>query len=352
MVEGGGRDHRARRAALRGLDRQGRLRGAVAGRRRPGRDPRARGRHRRRRAPCWPSSPTVPPLPPRRRHRPNPPPHRRPAAAAPDGPGRSPPSPRTAARAVPAPAPRHRHRRRRRPTGGSSAPAEAAPPPRRRGGPTGRRRHGGNGSRNGAERQPDPLPCRAAAARRARPRPGRGPGHGPRRPDHPRRRPGPDRRTALRRGPGTAPTAATAAAAPVPVVPPPTAAPAAAGAARPPTPTPATTVARAGTDEIVPFTNIRRRTAEHMVRSKATSPHTLVVLEADYENVERVRRAHGAAVQGRGGLLAHLPALRGPGLCRGPARVARSQLVGGRRRADRPPPGQSRASPSTSTTRA
>jgi 2-oxoglutarate dehydrogenase E2 component (dihydrolipoamide succinyltransferase) len=43
--------------------------------------------------------------------------------------------------------------------------------------------------------------------------------------------------------------------------------------------------------EVVPFTNIRRRTAEHMVRSKATSAHTLVVHEADYENVERVRRA-------------------------------------------------------------
>jgi 2-oxoglutarate dehydrogenase E2 component (dihydrolipoamide succinyltransferase) len=43
-------------------------------------------------------------------------------------------------------------------------------------------------------------------------------------------------------------------------------------------------------DEVVPFSNIRRRTAEHMVRSKATSAHTLVVVEADYEGVERVRR--------------------------------------------------------------
>ncbi len=45
-------------------------------------------------------------------------------------------------------------------------------------------------------------------------------------------------------------------------------------------------------DEVVPFTNIRRLTAEHMVRSKATSAHTLVVIEADYEAIERVRRAH------------------------------------------------------------
>jgi 2-oxoglutarate dehydrogenase E2 component (dihydrolipoamide succinyltransferase) len=45
-----------------------------------------------------------------------------------------------------------------------------------------------------------------------------------------------------------------------------------------------------GRDEVVPFSNIRRLTAEHMVRSKATSAHTLVVVEADYEGVERVRR--------------------------------------------------------------
>ncbi len=43
-------------------------------------------------------------------------------------------------------------------------------------------------------------------------------------------------------------------------------------------------------DEVVPFSNIRRLTADHMVRSKATSAHTLVVVEADYEGVERVRR--------------------------------------------------------------
>jgi 2-oxoglutarate dehydrogenase E2 component (dihydrolipoamide succinyltransferase) len=43
-------------------------------------------------------------------------------------------------------------------------------------------------------------------------------------------------------------------------------------------------------DEIVPFSNIRRLTAEHMVRSQATSAHTLVAIEADYEAVERVRR--------------------------------------------------------------
>ncbi len=71
---------------------------------------------------------------------------------------------------------------------------------------------------------------------------------------------------------------------------------------------PSTSPATAGTDEIIPFTNIRRRTAEHMVRSKATSPHTLVVLEADYEQVERVRRSHGAQFKAEEGFaLTYLP---------------------------------------------
>jgi 2-oxoglutarate dehydrogenase E2 component (dihydrolipoamide succinyltransferase) len=52
-------------------------------------------------------------------------------------------------------------------------------------------------------------------------------------------------------------------------------------------------VAATARDEVVPFTNIRRRTAEHMVRSKATSAHTLMVKEIDYERVEQVRKTHG-----------------------------------------------------------
>lgn len=66
--------------------------------------------------------------------------------------------------------------------------------------------------------------------------------------------------------------------------------------------------ARAGTDEVIPFTNIRRRTAEHMVRSKATSAHTLVVVEADYERVEQVRRSMGPAFREEEGFsLTYLP---------------------------------------------
>jgi 2-oxoglutarate dehydrogenase E2 component (dihydrolipoamide succinyltransferase) len=95
--------------------------------------------------------------------------------------------------------------------------------------------------------------------------------------------------------PASAPIAATT---PAPIAA--TAPPVASGAA-PASPT-------AGTDEVIPFTNIRRRTAEHMVRSKATSPHTLVVLEADYEAVERVRRAHGAQFRAEEGFsLTYLP---------------------------------------------
>ncbi len=54
-------------------------------------------------------------------------------------------------------------------------------------------------------------------------------------------------------------------------------------------------------DESVPFTNIRRLTAEHMVRSKATSAHTLMVKEVDFERVEQIRRTHGAAFENEEG---------------------------------------------------
>lgn len=50
---------------------------------------------------------------------------------------------------------------------------------------------------------------------------------------------------------------------------------------------------RSGTgDSVEPLNNIRRRTGEHMVMSKHTSPHAYTVMEVDYENVERVRRLH------------------------------------------------------------
>lgn len=45
--------------------------------------------------------------------------------------------------------------------------------------------------------------------------------------------------------------------------------------------------------EPVPFNRIRRRTAEHMVASKAISPHTLMVMEVDYARVDAVRAGTG-----------------------------------------------------------
>jgi 2-oxoglutarate dehydrogenase E2 component (dihydrolipoamide succinyltransferase) len=65
------------------------------------------------------------------------------------------------------------------------------------------------------------------------------------------------------------------------------------GAAPAPAPRPAPVApAPVGTrDEVIPFSNIRRRTAEHMVRSKHTSAHTVVAMEVDYAGVDRVRQA-------------------------------------------------------------
>jgi pyruvate dehydrogenase E2 component (dihydrolipoyllysine-residue acetyltransferase) len=92
------------------------------------------------------------------------------------------------------------------------------------------------------------------------------------------------------------------AAAPAPAAPQPTAPQPAAAA---PAPQPA---ARAAGDTVVPFDNIRRRTAEHMVRSKATSAHVYTSVEVDFERVERVRRTHQAAWKAEEGFsLTYLP---------------------------------------------
>ncbi len=61
-------------------------------------------------------------------------------------------------------------------------------------------------------------------------------------------------------------------------------------------------------DELIPFTRIRKLTAEHMVRSKATSAHTLMVREVDYEAVEGFRRRYATAFKEREGFsLTYLP---------------------------------------------
>jgi len=100
---------------------------------------------------------------------------------------------------------------------------------------------------------------------------------------------------------------------PAPVAPP-VAAPAPAPAAPPASPvaqpqqvgTALTTLS--GNDRVVPFSNMRRRTAEHMVRSKATSPHAFIGIEADFENIEQVRRTLGARFKAEEGFsLTYMP---------------------------------------------
>ena len=61
-------------------------------------------------------------------------------------------------------------------------------------------------------------------------------------------------------------------------------------------------------DSVVPLNNIRRRTAEHMVMSKQTSPHVLTAIEVDYEGVEKVRRTAKQAWKAEEGFsLTYLP---------------------------------------------
>ncbi len=85
-------------------------------------------------------------------------------------------------------------------------------------------------------------------------------------------------------------------------------------AASPPRPTPRrgapeATPARAGDDDtVVKFSNIRRRTAEHMVRSQATSAHVLTVTEVDFAGVDRVRLAAREQFKAKEGFsLTYLP---------------------------------------------
>jgi len=112
---------------------------------------------------------------------------------------------------------------------------------------------------------------------------------------------------------GAAPAQAAPQAAPAPAAAPsapaaPAAAPAAPAPAAAPAAAAAAPVARAGGDEVVPFDNMRRRTAEHMVRSKHTSPHVLTAVEVDFNGVERARSAHQQEWKQREGFsLTYLP---------------------------------------------
>ncbi len=71
---------------------------------------------------------------------------------------------------------------------------------------------------------------------------------------------------------------------------------------------PAVAVEVGADDEIESFTPIRRRTGDHMRRSLATAAHTLVVMQADYANVDRVRvRVRDAFRADEGFGLTYLP---------------------------------------------
>jgi pyruvate dehydrogenase E2 component (dihydrolipoamide acetyltransferase) len=61
-------------------------------------------------------------------------------------------------------------------------------------------------------------------------------------------------------------------------------------------------------DTSIPHTNIRRRTAEHMTRSLATSAHVYASIEVDFEGVDRVRAAQREAFKAQEGFsLTYLP---------------------------------------------
>jgi 2-oxoglutarate dehydrogenase E2 component (dihydrolipoamide succinyltransferase) len=63
-----------------------------------------------------------------------------------------------------------------------------------------------------------------------------------------------------------------------------------------------------GATEIVPFSALRKRIAEHMVRSKATSAHVLQAVEVDFSGVEAARGALKKAWREREGTsLTYLP---------------------------------------------
>jgi len=64
----------------------------------------------------------------------------------------------------------------------------------------------------------------------------------------------------------------------------------------------------AAAGRLVPFSRLRKRIAEHMVRSKATSPHVLQAVEVDFTAVVSARAKYKAAFQDRQGVtLTFLP---------------------------------------------
>ncbi len=88
-------------------------------------------------------------------------------------------------------------------------------------------------------------------------------------------------------------------------------APALAPAAGPdpaPAPAPAAPAVVGARQTVVPLSKIRQLTGDHMVASKATSPHVLSMVEVDYANVDRARSAMKADFRASEGFsLTYLP---------------------------------------------
>jgi 2-oxoglutarate dehydrogenase E2 component (dihydrolipoamide succinyltransferase) len=91
----------------------------------------------------------------------------------------------------------------------------------------------------------------------------------------------------------------------------PAAAPAPAPAQTPaaaPAPAPAAPAVAGARQTVVPLSKIRQLTGDHMVASKATSPHVLSMVEVDYANVDRARSAVKADFRASEGFsLTYLP---------------------------------------------
>jgi 2-oxoisovalerate dehydrogenase E2 component (dihydrolipoyl transacylase) len=100
------------------------------------------------------------------------------------------------------------------------------------------------------------------------------------------------------------PTPAPSGFAPAPAAPAPEAAAVPAAA----TPLPSLSASAEEGDQLLPMTSVRRAIAEHMVRSRQTSPHAWVMVEVDMSRVVRLREAGKAAFRERYGIsLTYLP---------------------------------------------
>jgi len=103
----------------------------------------------------------------------------------------------------------------------------------------------------------------------------------------------------------SAPASAPAPAAPAPPAPAPSAP---AAPAAPPAAATASPIAAGERDSTVPLSKIRRLTGDHMVMSKAVSPHAFSVVEVDFANVDVVRSAEKQAWKATHGFgLTYLP---------------------------------------------